>query len=179
MFPYIEFENWSVCDDLSCKRCTLPSDRTVHDPIKRGWAIIESDSAFTCIAGAASPPPQPLYQQALDNPPAGIMVYDPDVATSFNNLAANCRWTGRFQEAVRFYRHSLEVYHHLPRVPYDDFVATVNNLALLYQLMGHTTNLTIIQSGQGALPAGVRRGWSRFRIHRQQSRNAISSDRTL
>ena len=135
-FPYVKFENWSLCERLAGQ--ALQGSKSIRE-----FSIQTEDAgrllnqaAFYLHSLGQLTLAEPLYQQALEIRRQVFGECHPDVATSLNNLAVLYRSIGRFQEAVLLYRKSLEVYCRLPREHFDDFIATINNLALLYDLMG-------------------------------------------
>ena len=74
-----------------------------------------------------------IYRRlAQENPQA----YEPDVATTLNNLAILYQNTQRFNESEKMYQEALETYRRLAQEnpqAYEPYVATtLNNLAILY-----------------------------------------------
>lgn len=135
-FPYIEFDNWSICDRLIAQ--AMHASKLIGEFAFRSGEAgrLLNQTAFYLHCRGQYAAAEPLYQQSLEIRRQVFGEYHPHVATSLNNLAALYRWTGRLQEAALSYRESLDVYRHLSPVPIDDFIATINNLALVYQLMG-------------------------------------------
>ncbi|MDZ7962310.1 MAG: tetratricopeptide repeat protein [Aulosira sp. DedQUE10] len=136
VFPNAEYANWRDCDRL------LPHARVVINWISQYQFELETAALLLNRTGyylkerGQYSEAEPLYQTALSLRQRLLGQEHPDVATSYNNLAALYRSQGRYSEAEPLYQTALSLRQRLLGQEHPDVATSYNNLALLYYSQG-------------------------------------------
>ena len=135
-FPYIEFENWALCQRLLPHAQVCASLIEVWDFEFQEAARLPHQAAYYLKQRAFFKEAEPLYQRSLAIYEKILGPDHPNVATGLNNLAEIYRDQTKYAEAEPLYRRSLAIYEK-ELGPDDPQVAgTLNNLAHLFQQQG-------------------------------------------
>ncbi len=132
-FPYVEFSNWSLCEQL------IPHAQACAGFIERldlqlsEAARLLNKSGFYLKARAQYAAAEPLYRQALKIDERSFGPEHPDVAINLNNLAQLLQDTNRLAEAEPLMARVVTIFEKSLGENHPNVAIALNNLATLLQ----------------------------------------------
>jgi hypothetical protein len=138
-FPYVEFNNWALCERL------LPHAKVTSKLIEE-WDItfekagrLLNQAAFFSYKRGQYADAELLFKQSLAIEEKALGPDHPDVGASLNNLALIYRTHGKYIEAEPLYKRSLAIREKALGSDHPDVAQSLNNLAALYYVQGKYT----------------------------------------
>jgi tetratricopeptide (TPR) repeat protein len=136
VFPNADFENWGSCQKL------LPHAQACASLLDE-WDL-EIQEAASLLNGAGHylheralfAESEPLLQRALEIRQKTLDPDHPDVAQSFNSLAALYYSQGKYAESEPLYLRALAIWEKVLGPDHPDVARGVNNLAVVYDDQG-------------------------------------------
>jgi tetratricopeptide (TPR) repeat protein len=135
-FPEPEHQNWPLCEKL------LPHAQEAARLIEDyGFEFSEAarllnQTGYYCSERAQYREAEPMYLQALSIREKALGLEHPDVATSFNNLAALYYSQGKYAEAEPLLVRALGIREKVFGSEHPDVATSFNNLAAIYDNQG-------------------------------------------
>ncbi|MEK8017271.1 MAG: tetratricopeptide repeat protein [Candidatus Parabeggiatoa sp.] len=136
VFPYIEFENWALCERL------LPCAQTGVALIEE-WVLefaeaasLRNQTGYYLKGKAEYAQAKPLYERALAIREKMLGKEHPSVATSLNNIAGLYYAQGAYEQALPLYERALAIWEKMLGKEHPSVANSLNNLALLHYAQG-------------------------------------------